>query len=171
MTKTPWLSAGKLARSVWLGSGIEFQLLPLIGWVFCLELLVNVSLRSETSVLESAELGSRSNSFHDYRNKTPLKLSYSIQVIITEENEWANYGEAVHVFAWPPMRGEVERPTERGREKERGFMCCLWKENLLRVLNWLPRARRNASLHAAKSEMLSFFLWHHISIILSRLWR
>ncbi|KAG7240296.1 hypothetical protein INR49_027107 [Caranx melampygus] len=44
-------------------------------------MLINVSLSSETSVLGSAELRRSSDSFHDYANKTPLKLSYGIQAM------------------------------------------------------------------------------------------
>lgn len=42
---------------------------------------------SKTSVLESAELRSCSDSFHDYANKTSLKLSHGVQVIIMDQNE------------------------------------------------------------------------------------
>lgn len=149
---------------LWLRSGIECQLLPLIGWVLCLEMLINVSVSSETSAVESAGLRSHSDFFLDYANKTPLKLSYSIQVIIMHENEWDNYWKTVYVFVYVCL---CERGWDGDREKHRFWaLCVIWEKNLLRVLDWLPRVHWR--LHAAKFEMLSFFLWHHISIILSR---
>lgn len=116
---------GKLACSIWLGSGIEFQLLPLIGWVFCFEMLINVSLGSETSVLETAVLRSRSDSFHDYANKTPLKLSFGLQVVIMDENEWANYCETGFCIHLCVCVGELERHRTKSIERRRETGLCV----------------------------------------------
>lgn len=61
------------------------------------EMLINVSPGSDTSAPESAELRSHSDSFHDYANGTPLKLSDGMRVMIIDENEGTNYGEAAYV--------------------------------------------------------------------------
>lgn len=90
MAKIPWIVGRKLAWSIWLGNGIEFQLLPLTVLVFCLEMLINASLSSETSALESTDLRSYSDSFHDYANRNPLKLSHAIQLIVMDEDKCAN---------------------------------------------------------------------------------
>lgn len=99
MDKIPRIVGWKLAWSIWLGNGIEFQLLPLTVLVFCLEMLINASLSSETSALESRDSRSNSDSFHDYANRTPLKLSHAIQLIIMDEDKFANsYCETVSGF-------------------------------------------------------------------------
>lgn len=105
-------------------------------------MLINSSLSSETSALESAGLRSSNNLFHDLANKTPLKLSYGIRAIIKNENEWARYSETVSLFV-PVCAREAETQTQRRGRR----VLFVWKKNLLRV----------PSLHAAESQMLSFF--------------
>lgn len=105
-------------------------------------MLINSSLSSETSALESAGLRSSNNLFHDLANKTPLKLSYGVRAIIKNENEWARYSETVSLFV-PVCAREAETQTQRSGRR----VLFVWKKNLLRV----------PSLHAAESQMLSFF--------------
>ena len=106
---------GKLALSIWLGNGIEFQLLPLIGWVFCLEMLINVSLSSETSALESAGMRSGSDSCHDYANQTPSSKVILWRTSHRNGGKWMRSCETVmHLHLCV-----CTRQTRRGGGRER----------------------------------------------------
>lgn len=111
---------------------------------------------------KSAELRSHSDSFHEYANKTPLKLSYSAQVIIMEENEWANYCETVRVFAYVSACGMSRcRHRRREREGKRCLMFCLFgRKPCLRHWTDFQECVANISLQPGS------YVWDVISLFL-----